>query len=134
MAQTLGAKQSADGTLALTSSVRLTRTGRAVRLIHRNGRPATAGTPDPGLVQLLIHARSWWAQLGTGELDIAAIARNEKVNDSWVSRVVRLNFIAPQLVEAILSGTQPATLNAASLRSADWPIEWNRQLEFFAAQ
>jgi hypothetical protein len=35
--------------------------------------------------------------------------------------MVRLNFLAPQIVGAILAGTQPASVNAASLRSADLP-------------
>ncbi|MCB2075503.1 MAG: recombinase family protein [Novosphingobium sp.] len=118
-------------TINLRSDVRLTRSGRAVRLVYDNGRAATCGEPDQGLIQLLMHARHWWEQLATGEIDIAAIARNENINDSWVSRVVRLNFLAPQLVEAILSGTQPASINAASLRSADLPIDWNEQIAMF---
>ena len=59
------------------------------------------------------------------------IARNEAVNDSWVSRLVRLNFLAPKLVEAILAGTQPASINAASLRTADLPIAWDEQIAMF---
>src|SRR5690606_15021601 len=103
----------------------------AMQLVHHNGQPATAGTPDPGLVQLLVKARGWWAQLSAGDIDIATIARNEKINDSWVSRVIRLNFLAPTIVEAILAGTQPVSINAASLRSADLPIDWTEQLVFF---
>lgn len=68
--------------------------------------------PDSALVKLLVLARRWWARLATAEIDIATLARAEGVNDPWVSRVVRLNFLAPQIVDAILAGTQPATLNA----------------------
>lgn len=68
--------------------------------------------PDSALVKLLVLARRWWARLATAEIDIATLARAEGVNDSWVSWVVRLNFLAPQIVDAILAGTQPATLNA----------------------
>jgi DNA invertase Pin-like site-specific DNA recombinase len=117
--------------IVLTAAVRLTRTGRAVRLVHRDGRAVTAGRPDPGLVALLRKARGWWLQLQTGTIDIATIAREEQVNDSWVSRLVRLNFLAPALVEAILGGTQPSSLTAASLRTADLPIAWNEQISMF---
>ena len=86
----------------LTVRVSLTHTGRAVRLVQRDGRPVSAGTPDPGLVELLRKGRGWWDQLQTGTIDIATIAREEEVNDSWLSRIVRLNFLAPALVEAIL--------------------------------
>lgn len=70
-------------------------------------------------------------RLGQDNIDIAAIAREEQVNDSWVSRVVRLNFLAPPIVEAILNGTQPVSLTAASLRSADVPDAWDEQLAYF---
>ncbi|MEO6153077.1 MAG: recombinase family protein [Croceibacterium sp.] len=118
--------------VALSSSVRLTRTGRAVRLIHANGRAATAGTPDPGLIMLLLKAREWWALLASGEHDIATIAKRESINDSWLSRVIRLNFLAPGIVESILAGAQPAMLSSARLRNADFPIEWERQLAAFS--
>ena len=119
----------APPTITLNSNVRLTRTGLAVRLVHSNGRAATAGTPDPALVKLLVQARQWWAKLATGETDIATISRTEGVNSSWVSRVVRLNFLAPQIVDAILDGTQPAALTATTLVSADLALDWSQQIE-----
>ncbi|MGN6497822.1 MAG: hypothetical protein ACTHK5_10875 [Tsuneonella sp.] len=69
--------------ISLVTRVRLTRTGRAVRLIDTKGNAATAGTPDPGLVALLVTARRWWARIATGEMDIATLCREEGVNDSW---------------------------------------------------
>ena len=123
----------ASPTITLTSQVRLTRTGRAVRLIHSNGRAATAGTPDPALVNLLVLARRWWARLATGETDITSLARSEGVNDSWVTRVVRLNFLAPQIVDAVLEGTQPASLSPSALVSTELSLDWNLQVEAMIA-
>jgi len=117
--------------IPLSSPVRLTRTGRAIRLVQRDGRLVSQGRPDPGLVELLRKGRSWWQQLQTGTIDIATIAREEKVNDSWVSRIVRLNFLAPAIVEAILAGTQPASVSATSLRTASLPIDWDEQVAMF---
>ena len=117
--------------ILLSSPVRLTRTGRAIRLVQRDGRPVSQGRPDPGLVELLRKGHSWWQQLQTGMIDIATIAREEKVNDSWVSRLVRLNFLAPSIVEAILAGTQPASVSATSLRTASLPIDWDEQIALF---
>jgi len=120
-----------DGTISLTAPVRLTRTGLALRLVQRDGRPVTQGKPDPGLIVLLRKARNWWRQLQAGAIDIATIAHEEKVNDSWVSRIVRLNFLAPTIVEAILAGTQPASVSATSLRTANLPIDWDEQVAMF---
>lgn len=119
------------GTFPLSAGVRLTRTGQALRLIHHDGRPTITGTSDPGLTELLVKARAWWKQLATGDIDIATLARKERVNDSWMSRVVRLNFLAPPIVEAILTGTQPTSISSTSLRCADLPIDWNEQLVRF---
>ncbi|WP_066518722.1 recombinase family protein [Sphingobium cloacae] len=127
---TIDPANSPDG-ITLTEPVRLTRTGLALRLIQRDGRPVTQGKPDPGLIALLRKARNWWRQLQTGTIDIATIADQEKVNDSWVSRVVRLNFLAPVIVEAILAGTQPASVSATALRTANLPIDWNEQIALF---
>jgi DNA invertase Pin-like site-specific DNA recombinase len=131
IAETLGCETSKAiaTTLTLSAPVRLTRTGRAVRLIQRDGRASTTDTVDATLIQLLVRARSWWAQLATGETDIASLARREQLNDSWISRVVRLNFLAPSLVEAILDGKQPAHLDATRLvTSGVLPPDWREQL------
>ena len=117
--------------IVLKSRVKLNRNGRALRLVHADGKPAVLDTADPGLVQLLVRAREWWARLSSGEAAIATIAREEKINDSWISRVVRLNFLAPAIVDAILSGSQPTTVTAAALRAADLPTGWDEQVACF---
>ena len=117
--------------IKLASELQLRRSGRAMKLVRRDGRTVTAGTPDPALIELLQKARGWWLQLQDGRTDIASIARTEKVNDSWISRLVKLNFLAPKLVEAILAGTQPASVNATSLRRSDLPLAWDEQIELF---
>ena len=121
-------------TIELISVVRLTRTGLAMRLVQANGKAAVACEPDQTLIRLLLKARSWWARLATGEIDIATLARQEQVNDSWMTRVVRLNFLAPEIVEAILKGEQPARLTADSLALiSPLPIIWSEQRDVIAA-
>jgi hypothetical protein len=39
---------------------------------------------------------------------IAEMAAAEKINESYVGRVLRLTLLAPDIVEAILGGRQPA--------------------------
>ena len=124
----------ASDTIELVSVVRLTRTGLAMRLVQANGKAAVAREPDQTLIRLLLRARGWWAKLATGEIDIATLARQEQVNDSWMTRVVRLNFLSPEIVEAILNGEQPARLTANSLTMiGPLPIAWSEQREVVAA-
>ena len=61
---------------------------------------------------------------------IADIAKSENINPSFVSRVLRLAYLSPTLVEAILDGKYPAHLTMKDLM-APFPMEWERQREHF---
>ncbi|MCB2079967.1 MAG: recombinase family protein, partial [Novosphingobium sp.] len=125
----------APATLLFSHDVRLTRTGRAVRLVHPSGAPATGGTPDPVLVRLLLRARHWWGILAQGELDPAALARREGVTSSYITRVVRLAFLAPAVLEAILEGRLRAGIDSAALlRAGTIDPDWNRQQQLLVAR
>ena len=67
---------------------------------------------------------------GERHATIAEIAAAEKINESYVGRVLRLTLLTPDIVEAILSGRQGAGMTlAASMRP--FPVEWFRQEEQF---
>ena len=55
------------------------------------------------------------------------LANAEKINQSYVSRVLRLTLLSPTIVEAILDGQQPANLELDDLLK-QFPVEWDRQL------
>ena len=50
----------------------------------------------------------------------------EGVNATYVSRVLRLTLLAPDIVEAILDGRQPAELQLDDLLKG-FPLEWEEQ-------
>jgi hypothetical protein len=50
-----------------------------------------------------------------------------------VSRIVRLTLLAPEIVEAILEGRQPAELQLDDLLDG-FPLEWERQREHWASK
>jgi hypothetical protein len=56
----------------------------------------------------------------------AELAKAEKVNASYVSRILRLTLIAPEITEAILAGRQPSTLQLDELLKP-LPAAWERQ-------
>jgi hypothetical protein len=56
----------------------------------------------------------------------AELAKAEKVNDSYLSRILRLTLIAPDIIEAILAGRQPGTLQLDELMRP-LPATWERQ-------
>ena len=54
------------------------------------------------------------------------LARAKGVAPSYVSRLLRLTLLAPEIVEAILDGRQPAELQLDDLLEG-FPLEWERQ-------
>ncbi len=54
------------------------------------------------------------------------IADAENINPSYVSRVLRMTLLAPELVEAILAGKQPEGLTMAQAMQP-FPSDWRRQ-------
>ena len=79
---------------------------------------------DNTLVKALARAHRWNRLLETGRYGSAAeLAAVEKIYPSYVSRVLRLTLLAPDLVEAIIEGRQADGIEAALLLqpfSADW--------------
>ena len=53
------------------------------------------------------------------------LARAKGVTLSYVSRILRLTLLAPEIVEAILDGRQPAELQLDDLLKG-FPLEWER--------
>ena len=54
------------------------------------------------------------------------LARAKGVHATYVSRVLRLTLLAPEIVEAILDGRQPAELQLDDLLEG-FPLEWEGQ-------
>jgi hypothetical protein len=65
--------------------------------------------------------------LENGEYASAAeLAKAEKVNDPYVSRILRLTLLAPELIEAIVDGRQPPTMQVDDFMRP-LPTEWKQQ-------
>jgi hypothetical protein len=57
---------------------------------------------------------------------IAEIGAAEKINESYLGRVLRLTLLAPDIVEAILHGRQPSEVTLAVLMRR-FPVGWQGQ-------
>jgi DNA invertase Pin-like site-specific DNA recombinase len=114
--------------LRIHVSVRLTRTGRAIRLVHSGGAPATGGESDPALLRLITRAHVWWKVLSKGDLTPTALAAREGVTTTWVIRVARLAFLSPRVVEGVLAGKLRAGIDAnALLKAGTISLDWEQQ-------
>jgi site-specific DNA recombinase len=85
-----------------------------MRLIHDNN-TSVAATPNLSLIKLVLKAGAWWARLREGEVDIKTLGEIEGMMPAYITRVLRLAFLAPAVVEAILSGSVVAGVDATAL-------------------
>ena len=89
---------------------------------------------DNAMVKAIARAFRWREMLENGtHATIAEIAAAEKINESYVGRVLRLTLLAPDIVEAILGGRQPAEMQLDDLMNR-FPIDWSAQREAFDVQ
>jgi hypothetical protein len=83
---------------------------------------------DITLIKAVARAFRWRRMLESGRFaTINELAAAEKINSSYVSRVLRLTLLAPDIIEAILDGRQ---LDGVTLTwaLAGLEAEWDRQL------
>lgn len=82
---------------------------------------------DITLVKAVARAVRWRRMLESGQFaTIKDLAAAEKINSSYVSRVLRLTLLAPDIVEAILDGRQPEGMTLPGLMEP-FPVSWEDQ-------
>jgi hypothetical protein len=82
---------------------------------------------DNTMVKALARAHRWKRMLESGEFaTVQDLATAEKINASYVGRVLRLTLLSPEIVKAILDGRQPADLQLEDLLKP-FPVGWREQ-------
>lgn len=69
--------------------------------------------------------------LASPGLSLAQLARREGRCRTQLTRLLRLSFLSPKIVEAIANGIQPRGLTRRMLLSCDLPIDWAEQERLF---
>ena len=107
------------------------------RIVKRGGRkemqlPEGASTqrrPDDALVKALARAFRWKRMLDSGNFaTIAELAEREGITLSYLTRILRLTLLAPDLVAAILDGRHGPEVTLAQLMEP-LPAEWTEQFQ-----
>ncbi len=63
-----------------------------------------------------------------GGQPLADVAKSAGVSSSYFTRLVKLSFLAPDIIKAILEGHQPTDLTAGRLiNHTRLPLDWNEQ-------
>jgi hypothetical protein len=86
---------------------------------------------DNAMVKLLARGHRWHRKLFDGtHATIEDMAKSENISPSFVSRILRLAYLSPTVVEAILDGKYPAHLTMKDLMEP-FPVEWAMQEKKF---
>ena len=86
---------------------------------------------DNTLVKALARAFRWKRMLEAGEFaTIAELAEREGIASSYMTRILRLTLLAPDIVAAILDGRHGPAVTLAQVFEP-FPVEWERQAVHF---
>jgi hypothetical protein len=118
------------GALTVTVPMAFKKRGGRKLVIAPNGPDAWAlprARIDNTMVKALARAHRWKKQLDTGRFQtLQDLAEAERINPSYIARVLRLTLLAPDIVEAILDGRQPPGLQLDDVLTP-FPVEWEAQ-------
>lgn len=128
-------KLSRDGrTMVVSIPFSLQRSGGRKRVVT----PANVEVWGPGkpqvdntLIKAVVRAHRWRNMLESNMFStVRELAKAEKINESYLSRVLRLTLLSPTITEAILNGLQPEGLELAQLFKSI-PAQWDKQEVMF---
>lgn len=109
--------------------VTLVTRGHQVRFVVERPDGDHRRTPDQVLVRLVARGWAWRQRIEQGEVDsLQALAAHEDLTSSYVARVLRLAYLAPDIIAAIVAGRVPPALTAQRLLYVDdLPLDWPSQ-------
>jgi hypothetical protein len=118
-------------TITVRIPISIRRRGGRKLVLAPDGTPDTSATHcrriDNAMIKAIARAFRWREMLENGtHATIAEIAAAEKINESYVGRILRLTLLAPNIVEAILGARQPAQMTLAVLMRR-FPVLWSAQ-------
>ncbi len=122
-----------DGKITVTVPIRMVKKGKTHILSAVDSAPMLFEQPEVknNIVKALVTAFRWKSLLDSGEASsMRDIADKEKIGDNYVSRLLKLSLLAPDIVEAILNGKQPKTLDLVDMTTF-MPMDWNEQRRKF---
>jgi len=111
----------------LTIPARLKRTGQEMRFVVSG--EANEAPADASLTRIMVRAHAIRDRLfQNGNLTVEEVAREEELVPSYVTRLLRLTFLAPDIITSIVAGRQPPELTARKLMAdTRMPLDWKEQ-------
>jgi hypothetical protein len=125
-----GESRLVGGTVVVRIPMRLGKHRGRKRILAPDGSeltPPTKSQPDGVLIKALARAWRWQRLLDRGvHGSVTELAEAEKISKSYVSRILRLALLAPDIVEAILGGWADQRVMLERLEQS-LPVGWEEQ-------
>ena len=116
----------------MTFKASFRRIGSETKLIINDGQTGNEKPRrDPALIKALTRAHAWAKQLHAGKVrSLNEIAMADGLTRGYVSAIIRMAYLAPDITEAILEGRQPQTLMLKDMMRTI-PPNWTDQRRMF---
>ena len=103
------------------------RGGRKLVITPDGVAPVVPAAVDDTMVKLLVKAHRWRRRIESGKAkSITDLAEQETVTATYVTRILALTCLAPDITMAILDGRQPRGLSMNAMVK-DVPEAWGEQ-------
>jgi len=84
------------------------------------------------LISAFSIAYRWQQMIKNKEVEsLSEIAKIERTDKAYIAKIFKLNYVAPDIVRAILDGNQPEHLKLRDFTHATIPDLWEEQKEFY---
>ena len=121
-----------DEVVVIETAAQLKRCGGDMRLVLPPDSPGAKPHAVPSLIRAMSRAHDWVERILRGEaVNQRSIAKETGLDERYISRIIPLAFLAPDLTEAILEGKQAPHLSLDTWLG-NIPIEWTHQRERIA--
>ncbi len=116
-----------EAVVRLSLPAQLKRTGKEMKFVV--GGDGDERTADPSMVRLIVRALRLARRLAENPgSTLEDVASRDELGGPYAARLIRLNYLAPDIVAAILDGKQPVELTANKLMAdTRLPLDWRAQ-------
>lgn len=127
----LGIDASNCGIMTIEAPAMKIRSGKETKLVIAGAHTPTC---DQRLMSLIAEAHAARAMiLASPEKSLTRIARDHRQCRKRLAQMLRISWLAPDLVRSAIEGKQPIKLTAATLSTASIPADWTQQRMLFDA-
>ena len=88
------------------------------------------GEPNHALIRAIVTSQAWVDEIKTGR-SMSDIMQAYQIPEGMIWKRIRLAFLSPKLLQAIVEGTTNRELSIKMLTKHDLPVEWAEQEALF---